>query len=451
MSVSAATISDQIERRLRAIGYDAAQQARLRLYRPIVDRVIDDIVAKDFARAFVIHAPLRNSVEPVSDTLYPAEAAHFRLLFDCEFGAAYCDSIEKLCRLERVAKVGSRPRVSIAFALFQALSVASRWRLILSPRKVARDLHIIERILTYDVNTAITIDQQIEAEEAERRKDALDEAAALMKSRIGQLDDTISGAVEQFVSTSGETNEATAFMRDRIGSLAHASALVREKAIQTAAATEQMSANIAEIEHRARQSLDIANRAVGDAEAMNAAIAKLRHVTGNIGTVVDLIADIAAQTNLLALNATIEAARAGEAGRGFAVVASEVKSLATQTANATQDIARQIAELADSAEICSVRAASIGQTIGEIRFDSEAISTAVAQQSQVTSSIAHDAADVADSSEQAIANATAVNDGLGTTARALERANAAAADIARQVGAAEATVSEALAALRQAS
>lgn len=451
MNASVSTISDQIQRRLRAIGFDEAQRDRLRSYRPIVDRVIDGLVAKDFARAFMIHAPLRSTVEPVSETLYPAEAAHFKQLFDGEFGEAYCDSIERLCVLERVAKVGPRPRVSIAFALFQAISVASRWRLVLSPKNVGRDLYIIERILTYDINTAITIDQQIEAGEAERRGQALDNAATLMKSRIGRLDTTISGAVEQFVSTSVETTEATAFIKNQIGSLAHASALVREKAIQTAAATEEMSANIAEIGHRARQSLEIANRAVDDAEAMNSAIAKLREVTGSIGTVVGLIADIAAQTNLLALNATIEAARAGEAGRGFAVVASEVKSLATQTASATQDIARQIAELAASAEVCSVHSASIGETIGEIRGDSEAISDAVAQQSFVTTSIARDAAEVANSSDEAIASATAVNHGLATTARALERANTAASDIALQIGAAEATVSEALASLRKVS
>jgi methyl-accepting chemotaxis protein len=451
MSSSVSTISDQIQRRLRAIGYDEAQRARLRVYRAIVDRVIEDIVSKDFARAFSIHASLRESVEPVADTLFPAEAEHFRLLFAGDFDDTYSASIERLCHLERVAKVGPRPRASIAFTLMRAIAVESRLRLVLSPRKVTRDLYIIERILTYDVNTAITIDQQIEAGEAARRRVALDEAAATMKSRIGTLDTTISGAVEQFVATSGETTEATAFIKDQVGGVARASALVREKAIQTAAATEEMSANIAEIGHRARQSLEIANRAVGDAEAMNEAIARLREVTGSIGTVVGLIADIAAQTNLLALNATIEAARAGEAGRGFAVVASEVKSLATQTASATDDIARQIAELAASAEVCSVRAASIGETIGEIRIDSEAISDAVAQQSNVTTSIARDAAEVAGSSDEAIASANAVNDSLETTARALERANAAAADIAMQVGAAEATVSGALDSLRQAS
>jgi methyl-accepting chemotaxis protein len=445
------TISDQIQRRLRAIGYDDAQRARLRFYRGVVDHVIERVVEKDFNRAFMIHAGLRDSVEPVANDLYPAEAAHFRLLFDGAFDERYSASLEHLGRLERSAKVGPRPRTSIAMAVFQAISVASRIRLLLAPKKVARDLHIIERILTYDVNSAITIDRQIEAEEAERRAAALDKAAGTLKSRIGLLDTAISGAVEQFVATANETSEATAFIRDQVGSVARASALVREKATQTASATEEMSANIAEIGQRARQSLNVANRAAVDADAMNDAITQLHAVTHSIGTVIGLISDIAAQTNLLALNATIEAARAGDAGRGFAVVASEVKSLAAQTAGATQDIARHIADLATSAETCSARAASIGATIGEILIDSEVISDAVAQQSSVTTSIARDAAEVADSSDEAIARAYAVNDSLETTAKALERANSAAAEIALQVGAAEATVSEALTSLRRAS
>ncbi len=446
-----ANLTDQIQRRLRAIGYDEAQRARLRLYRGIVDRVIEDLVEKDFARAFGIHTELRDTVEPLADSLYPAEAAHFRLLFDGAFDERYVDSLEHLGRLERIAKVGPRPRTSIALAVFQAIAVASRLRLLSKPGTVARDLHIIERILTYDINSAITIDQRIAAEEAERRAAALDQAAASLKSRVGMLDTTISAAVEQFVATASETTEATSFIRDQVGTVARASSLVREKAAQTAAATEEMSANIAEIGHRARQSLEIANRAAIDADAMNDAITQLHAVTHSIGTVVGLISDIAAQTNLLALNATIEAARAGEAGRGFAVVAAEVKTLAAQTAIATQDIARHIADLAASAETCSARAASIGATIGEILIDSEAISDAVAQQSTVTTSIARDATEVAESSDEAIARAYAVNDSLERTARTLERANAAAAEIALQVGAAEATVSEALVSLRQAS
>ncbi len=444
-------ISDQIQRRLRAIGYDEAQRQRLQRYHAIVDRVVEDVVQSDFVRAFAIHPPLQDAVKPLEDVLYQAEANHFRLLFEGAFDQRYVESMERLCELEREAKVGPRPRASIAFTLYRYALLESRRGLIVSRKSIGRDLFIIERILTYDVNTAITLDQGIEARQAKRREKALDQAAATLNSRIGLLDKAISGAVEQFVGTAGETSDTTALIRHEVESVANTSMLVREKAIQTAAATEQMSANIAEIGQRARQSLDTATRAVSDAEAMKEAIARLQQVTGEIGAVVGLIADIAAQTNLLALNATIEAARAGEAGRGFAVVAAEVKSLATQTASATQDISSQIAALAASAEACGAHSASIARTIGEIRLDSEAISDSVAQQSDVTASIARDASQVAGSSDEAIASANAVRDSLERSARALDRANAAAADIALQVGAAEATVGEALASLRKAS
>jgi methyl-accepting chemotaxis protein len=445
------SISNQVQRRLNSTGYGVQKRAILRGYQKHVDRVIEEIVAKAFSYGRQIHPGLKESDAQLSEDVHDATEQHFRLIFAGDFDERYYQSMERLCRLERAIKVGTRSRVSIAGSLFRVIASTLRLTSVLFPGRFARDMEIIENVLVMDINTAITLAQDAEAGEAERREMALDAAAVTLKQRIGGLDATISGAVEQFMSTSNETSAATSFIKDKVESLAQASVLVRERSIQTAAATEEMSANIAEIGHRARQSLTIANRAVLDADQMNQAIARLREVTDSIGTIVGMIASIAAQTNLLALNATIEAARAGEAGRGFAVVASEVKSLATQTASATQDIASQIAQLAISAEACSTHAASIGTTIGEIRLDSQAISDAVSQQSTVTSAIARDASDVAQSSDEAIVSANAVNDSLARTAQALERANAAAAEIALQVGAAEATVGAALASLRHAS
>ena len=125
-----------------------------------------------------------------------------------------------------------------------------------------------------------------------------------------------------------------------------------------AAASEELTASIKEIDRQVAQATTVVREAGATTEASAAEIEGLATAAQRIGDVVDLITDIAAQTNLLALNATIEAARAGEAGQGFAVVAQEVKALADQTAKATEEIAQQIAGMQTSTRARSRRCAT---------------------------------------------------------------------------------------------
>ena len=131
----------------------------------------------------------------------------------------------------------------------------------------------------------------------------------------------------------------------------------------------------------------MATDAVGQARGTNERVSELSKAATRIGDVVELINTIAGQTNLLALNATIEAARAGEAGRGFAVVASEVKSLASQTAKATDDISEQISDIQKVANEAIEAIKRIGGIIGEVNEVATAIAAAVQEQGAATQEI----------------------------------------------------------------
>ena len=148
-----------------------------------------------------------------------------------------------------------------------------------------------------------------------------------------------------------------------------------------------MIASIREISAQVAQSSAIVSRAVTAGAETRATIDALNEEVTRIGVVADMIAEIADKTNLLALNATIEAARAGEAGRGFAVVASEVKSLASQTAKATEEISEQIADIQKVAGDAINAIQTIGGIIGEVNEVATAIAAAVQEQGAATQEI----------------------------------------------------------------
>ena len=162
-----------------------------------------------------------------------------------------------------------------------------------------------------------------------------------------------------------------------------------------AVASDQLALSIAEIGQQAEQSRQIANEAVRSAATTDARIAQMSKVANRIDHVLNLITDIAEQTNLLALNATIEAARAGEAGRGFAVVASEVKSLAGQTAKATEEIAAQIADIQSVTKDSIAAIQDIVSVIERVAGIAAVITSAVEEQHAATREIAYNVQEAA--------------------------------------------------------
>ena len=206
---------------------------------------------------------------------------------------------------------------------------------------------------------------------------------------------TVKGVVEAVLTSSATlhssansmttTAEATSHQTN---SVANASQQSLQNVQAVAAAVEELSATGAEISRRVTDSIQVAERAVAEANRTNGTVRGLAEAADKIGKVIDMINDIAGQTNLLALNATIEAARAGDAGRGFAVVASEVKTLASQTAKATDEIGAQIAGMQQVTKEAANAIGSISGIIAEINEFAAQMAEAIRQQDQATREIA---------------------------------------------------------------
>lgn len=221
--------------------------------------------------------------------------------------------------------------------------------------------------------------------------------------------------------------------------------------VQTvASSTEELSSSIGEIGRQVAESTRITSQGVQDIERTNIQLQGLADAAQRIGDVVKLIGEVAGQTNLLALNATIEAARAGEAGRGFAVVASEVKSLATQTAKATEDISVKIAEM-QSATAQSVQAVqAIGGTITRMNEIATAIASAIEQQGSATSEIARNVQQASAGTAQVSANINSVTHAANQTGASSAEVLGAADELAKQSDALRAQVDAFVAKVRAA-
>jgi methyl-accepting chemotaxis protein len=223
---------------------------------------------------------------------------------------------------------------------------------------------------------------------AEQRKSELRRFVDEFEAGVGGIIDkvlTSSGEFERVARQLTETARTTAGLS---GQSAGASETASEHVRSAAAASDELSSSIAEITRRVQESNGIAAEAVKQAAATDQRINQLSEAGARIGDVVKLITSIAEQTNLLALNATIEAARAGDAGRGFAVVAQEVKSLAGQTAKATEEISSQIGNMQSATEESVGAIKAIGRTIERISDIATSISAAVEQQRGATQNIA---------------------------------------------------------------
>ncbi len=258
------------------------------------------------------------------------------------------------------------------------------------------------------------------AAEAARRAELIRFADGF-EATVGSIVSNVSasaGHLEHAAHTLTRTAESTQSLSSQV---AGASEQTSGNIDSVATATEELSASVGEIGRQVSKSNRIAGAAVAQANATDERIGKLSRAAQQIGDVVKLITAVAEQTNLLALNATIEAARAGEAGRGFAVVASEVKSLASQTAKATDEISTHIAGMQDATRESVTAIKEIGSTITQISNIASSIASAVEEQGAATQEIARSVQTVALGTRDAAENIIRVNQGANETGAASEQ------------------------------
>lgn len=242
----------------------------------------------------------------------------------------------------------------------------------------------------------------------EEKRLAMEALATSFEDTVGHIVEAVSASALGMKQTADQMSGIAAQARDRSELVSSAASSASGNVETVAAASEELSYSISEIEKQMSVSNEIARKAVARAEATNQTMKTLSETAGKIGQVVDLINHIAKQTNLLALNATIEAARAGEAGKGFAVVASEVKNLANQTAHATGEISNQIEAMRNVSSLALEAIETIRETVGEISQSVTAAASAVNQQSSATQEISRNTQEAAASTRQVSANIAAV-------------------------------------------
>ncbi len=305
-------------------------------------------------------------------------------------------------------------------------------------------------------------DSMVEAErlrdENERHKA---EAETQRRAGMMRLADTFESGIKGVVNSVASQSTQ---MQSAAQAMAHTAESATEQATAVAAAVEQASANVqtvataaeelsasvVEIGRQVEQSSKIANQAVDEADRTNTTVEGLSRAAQRIGEVVLLIETIAGQTNLLALNATIEAARAGDAGKGFAVVASEVKSLASQTAKATEEIRTQIGEIQGATGQTVEAIHNIGTTIRQMSEIATTIASAVEEQGAATREIATNVQQAAQGTGNIASNIEGVSRAASDTGAAATQVLSAAGELSRQSDTLRHDVDEFLATVRAA-
>jgi methyl-accepting chemotaxis protein len=382
-----------------------------------------------------------------------AQLEHWQKLFSGRFDDAYTASVSRIGTVH--ARIGLDPRYFVgSYAL--ASGMIADLALTAYPRhpwsrgwagKTGLLLRAINQAVMLDLDLVIT--GYVDKTRIDHAQ-SLDRMAVDFQTRVGQLVAVLgdsSKALENTAQSMAATADVTTSQAATVANAAEEASV----SVQTVAASaDELTSSIGEISRQVTQSAQITGKAVQEARRTDTIVRALSEGADKIGQVIDLITNIAGQTNLLALNATIEAARAGEAGRGFAVVASEVKSLAQQTAQATEEIGAQIAQVQGATKDAVEAIRGITGTIEEVSAIASTIAAAVEQQGAATAEIARNVQQVSVSTQDVTSNITGVSQAAQEASVAVSHVLGNANDVSHQAARLNEEVSKFVASIRSA-